>query len=304
MAALSLPTMRTTMRTNCLFSAVAVWAGLFKMVDTTLAQIWTMSDAPAAVWQSLACSADGSDLVAVSINGADFAPGSIYTSTDSGATWTQSSAPGAEWDGVASSADGSKLVALDQVASIYTSADAGASWTTSAITISRQPDWSGIASSADGNRLVAVGSIGSSAGVIATSADAGAGWSATSALGLYWYYPGGSPGATIASSSDGQKLVAVVEPSSSTNASIYTSINSGSKWTKTSAPNKGWASVASSADGTKLVAAGDGPIYVSTNSGATWSPTSSTTSGWGERCLFLGWDETGGGRRRRHLYFD
>src|SRR5882762_3964943 len=42
-------------------------------------------------------------------------------------------------------------------------------------------------------------------------------------------------------------------------------------WTLTSAPNKNWLSVASSADGSKLVAVvGPGRIYTSTNSGATW----------------------------------
>src|SRR5882757_5561082 len=39
-------------------------------------------------------------------------------------------------------------------------------------------------------------------------------------------------------------------------------------WTKTSAPNKNWTAVASSADGTKLAAAFfSGGIYTSTNSG-------------------------------------
>lgn len=42
-------------------------------------------------------------------------------------------------------------------------------------------------------------------------------------------------------------------------------------WAATSSPINGWISVASSADGTKLVAAGD-VIYVSTDSGASWTP--------------------------------
>jgi photosystem II stability/assembly factor-like uncharacterized protein len=47
-------------------------------------------------------------------------------------------------------------------------------------------------------------------------------------------------------------------------------------WTLTSAPSGGWGSVASSADGTKIVAvavsigAGSGAIFTSTNSGTTW----------------------------------
>ena len=40
---------------------------------------------------------------------------------------------------------------------------------------------------------------------------------------------------------------------------IYTSSNSGTTWTQTSAPSHDWVSVASSSDGSKLVAAADLP---------------------------------------------
>jgi hypothetical protein len=58
-------------------------------------------------------------------------------------------------------------------------------------------------------------------------------------------------------------------------------------WTQTSAPNAYWGSIASSADGTHLIAAaqsaGSG-IYISTNSGATWNRASTGlptgTVGW------------------------
>ena len=54
-------------------------------------------------------------------------------------------------------------------------------------------------------------------------------------------------------------------------------------WTQTSAPSTNWQSIASSADGSKLVASGfrvDGPIYTSTNSGATWTLTSAPSQSW------------------------
>jgi hypothetical protein len=53
-------------------------------------------------------------------------------------------------------------------------------------------------------------------------------------------------------------------------------------WTKTSAPNKNWAAVTSSADGNKLAAAfqSGGGIYTSTNAGATWTPTSAPAKPW------------------------
>jgi hypothetical protein len=58
---------------------------------------------------------------------------------------------------------------------------------------------------------------------------------------------------------------------------IYVSTNSGASWDITSAPTNEWTSIASSADGAKLVAAdsgyGDGLIYISTDAGATWAAT-------------------------------
>src|SRR3989442_2289024 len=83
--------------------------------------------------------------------------------------------------------------------------------------------------------------------------------------------------ASVASSADGIKLVAAERGNSSYAEDlphpIYTSADSGMTWTQTSAPTNTtiWSSVASSADGTKLAAAGssfdfstggrtDGPI--------------------------------------------
>jgi len=52
-------------------------------------------------------------------------------------------------------------------------------------------------------------------------------------------------------------------------------------WTQTSAPSNFWYSVASSGDGTKLVAAiANAGIYTSANSGSTWKPTSAPARYW------------------------
>src|SRR5437867_1936950 len=61
-------------------------------------------------------------------------------------------------------------------------------------------------------------------------------------------------------------------------------------WTPTGAPYEDWGAVASSADGTKLVATGGAhqgyfwanplPIYTSTDSGATWTKTSAPNNRW------------------------
>ncbi len=83
---------------------------------------------------------------------------------------------------------------------------------------------------------------------------------------------------TVASSSDGTKLVACVY-----NGQIYTSTNSGVTWTAQTSGSQQWSGVASSADGTKLVACTSvsaGLIYTSTDSGATWTARTSGHS-WG-----------------------
>jgi hypothetical protein len=86
-------------------------------------------------------------------------------------------------------------------------------------------------------------------------------WVQTSATSNEWY--------SVASSADGTKLVAVVNP-----GSIYTSADSGATWTLTVAPSNAWTSVASSADGESLLAGGGGLVYTSVDSGATWKSNS------------------------------
>ncbi len=77
---------------------------------------------------------------------------------------------------------------------------------------------------------------------------------------------------SVASSSDGANLVAVA------GGYTYTSTNSGATWTQ-GGLQQDWASVASSSDGTKLVAvAYGGYIYTSANSGTTWTPRGSSQS--------------------------
>jgi hypothetical protein len=82
--------------------------------------------------------------------------------------------------------------------------------------------------------------------------------------------------ASIASSSDGTKLAAA------SSYGIWTSGNSGTSWSQTTAPtNTAWSSIASSSDGTKLTAAvKKGGIWISTNSGSNWTQTSATNETW------------------------
>jgi hypothetical protein len=83
----------------------------------------------------------------------------------------------------------------------------------------------------------------------------------------------------IAMSADGTKMAATV--ASSTGEGIYLSTNSGSTWTQSKTPSGYWGPIASSADGTRLLAAnGNGDIYISADSGSTWNQTTAPAENW------------------------
>jgi hypothetical protein len=114
-------------------------------------------------------------------------------------------------------------------------------------------------------------------------------WTQTSAPTTNWF--------SIACSADGMKLAAVVynspDPRLAATSPIYVSTNSGAIWTPTDPENfynnlLDWTFIASSADGTKLVASqSDGSLNVSTDSGVTWTFSGSfnfDNAGWSAIC--------------------
>lgn len=110
-------------------------------ISTNSGVTWSMISPPMSPWR-LACSADGSKLVASGYEG-------VFISADSGATWTPTTVGGVS---VACSANGTTLIAANRDG-IFTSADFGATWFTN-----DAPNlyWHAVASSADGCKLVAV----------------------------------------------------------------------------------------------------------------------------------------------------
>jgi photosystem II stability/assembly factor-like uncharacterized protein len=162
------------------------------------------------------------------------------------------------WSSVASSADGTKLVAVEGNGQIYTSTNSGSTFQQRVGLVST--NWTAVASSSDGTRLVATGK----AGQICTSADSGVTWIPNSTVS-------GQP-TSVASSADGSRL-AVTTGGNTTGASgnIFISSDSGATWTQLAgAPTASWADIASSADGSLLVAAVyGGNIYVSSQSSTT-----------------------------------
>jgi hypothetical protein len=221
-------------------------------------------------------STDGSKLVAV-VSGVypSYIGGYIYTSTNSGASFNQVTNAGTRvWFDVASSSDGSKLVACDNSGFLYTSTNSGTTWTART-----SSDWLSVASTPNGNILIASSYNNSGSSGTYMSTDSGISWNKIFS-NKYIY------GTAI--SSDGSKIVLCSNNfvNADPNGYIYTSTNSGVSFTnRMTDARRNWYDVASSTDGTNLIAcdyggfvstqstqAGiGGYVYTSTDSGVTWT---------------------------------
>ncbi|HEV2456372.1 MAG TPA: hypothetical protein VGY98_19065, partial [Verrucomicrobiae bacterium] len=219
-------------------------------LSTNSGVAWVTSSAPIVAWSSIASSSDGRRLIA--------AEGSVYISTNSGSTWNLSIPTG---NRVASSADGSKLMVAQASGYgsgiISISTNAGVSWflgTNNGTTLSRS--WSTIACSADGTRMAAVVNMDDCPVFVSTN------------CGVTWHLaPGiiGQPGAAIACTADGSKLMLA------TAGMFYTSTSWGSTWSSTNYNAPFGDSMASSANGSTLMSVGfDSALDSSTNFGASW----------------------------------
>jgi len=209
-------------------------------------------------WHCVACSADGTKLVAGTYGS------QLYTSTDSGMSWTPRGTTNG-WSSVASSTDGSRLVAVIVIGGqIYTSADSGVTWAAHG----PSTNWQCAASSSDASRLVA--GVFTGGGQLYTSSDYGATWSPHGPA-TNWI--------SVASSTDGVKLAAAAY-----GGQIYISTDSGTNWTPHGSPAS-WAGIASSSDGTRLVAVVyGGQIFTSTDSGSSWTPCATAANWYGVTC--------------------
>lgn len=186
-----------------------------------------------------------------------------------GQTWSQTTAPATNWVSVASSADGSVLVAAASktqfgsafgvAGPIYTSTDSGNSW---ALINAPQRVWSSAAISANGSNWVLAAYYSP---YVYSSTNFGNGWTSNN-LRLFGNFP-----VPVASSADGKHFLIAADDD------IYTSSNSGNNWVSNNITGFESFAAASSADGTKLAAAGpylvtdNRLILVSTNSGNSWT---------------------------------
>ena len=249
----------------------------------------TKSDSSNTYWSSVVSSSNGSILAACAVND------NVYISYNYGVYWTQITSLGSKsWSSLASSSDGTKLVACVQGGFLYTSTNSGVNWTDRMTDSNRQ--WYSLYSSSDGNTLFA----GIYGGQLYTSTDSGVNWIARD-VNRNW--------SSVACSSDATTLVAfeksgflytllandttysqdigtIIKPyisGTKTDIGIVATIpritSSTLIWTSRNT-GLNYRHVASSKDGTKLIAGVyGGYIYTSTNSGATWTPRASSL-GW------------------------
>lgn len=202
---------------------------------------WQARGSSQGSWVAVACSADGTRLLAATESGR------LYVSQDAGITWAPRES-NRTWRAVTVSADGMRMAAASS-GRIYVSSDAGATWTARGESLS----WRGLASSSDGMRLVA----GSQGGWLQTSSDFGLTWTPRETR-RNWR--------SVASSDDGMRLAAVDSP-----GRIYVSTDGGVTWMATG-PTADWRALAGSADGQRwFAAARDNRLYISADGGVQWS---------------------------------
>jgi hypothetical protein len=263
---------------------LAILCGLLPVSFSALAQDWSITTMPQAVWSGVACSADGMKLVL------DGYGSGIWVSTNRGATWDEKNTISSNrWSAVASSADGMKLVVVSQdlYGSIYMSTNSGNTWQPAE---APTDNYHAVASSPDGTKLAAVSWDWGAYGIY-TSTNSGASWGLTAAVPLIGYFQ------SVAISADGTKLAAAggdlsLIGGTSTltgGGEIEYSTNSGVTWHLSDASmNWEWSAIACSSNGNFMVAAayGDtnnnpGPVLISTNAGANWMPTTAPSLAYG-----------------------
>jgi hypothetical protein len=152
---------------------------------------------------------------------------------------------------------------------IYTSTNSGQSWTNASVP---SDQWVAGACSADGTVFIAV-SFGNR---IYRSTDSGATWIESIIDG-----DGGESWVSIACSADASRVFAAPEA-----GPIYTSSDSGVTWRPTSSPSLFWRTLAFSADGARVVAAGAeyggcaGLIFTLSNLELTWAQVNAPAENW------------------------
>jgi hypothetical protein len=255
---------------------VAAVNGGFIYTSTNSGSTWVATSAPTNSWRAVASSVDGARLFAASDSGEG-----LYSSADSGSTWQPTGPGGQFFNSIACSADGTKLAATDYGSRAF-STNSGATWTYLESALPAGAAFVLVSTSADGNTPVFVR-------IDVTSSSSMFTGSLTTnyfddVLARFW----GGLCTSVAMCADGTRFAAVIyayraSPPGSTNCggTILTWSAAGPTVVTNCTSVTNWNSVATSADGMRLVAvASGGAIYTSTDAGVSWGPASVTNASW------------------------
>jgi len=181
--------------------------------------------------------------------------GNFQFSQSSGTLWTPTYSGSGGFTAVTISSDGRNIAALNGYRTIF-SGDSGITWTAN----SASGGNIAMAASSDGTKLVSVGN------GIYTSPDGGKTWTLSTNL---------SGCTSVASSADGNTLYVTRNGGP---YPLYYSVNGGATWMTNNMGFHNWSHICCSADGTHVVAIGDGHLYYSTYQGNTCTNNSSLSA--------------------------
>jgi photosystem II stability/assembly factor-like uncharacterized protein len=205
----------------------------------------------------------------------------LLHSTNFGATWQETGSGQEYWRSIASSADGSRLAATDGDYWIFVSTNSGALWDELVpYPIPASDLFTLVSSCADGNTLAVVSQGSDGPEVLTTPA------SIQEAGNQVVYFANGGRCTSITISADGTRIAANInypQPPAYTNWAgiLYSASNSGAFAVTNNTTVSNWTSVASSADGSRLVAVSSGgAIYTSAEAGATWASANAPKVPW------------------------
>ncbi|CAB4822946.1 unannotated protein [freshwater metagenome] len=247
--------------------AVVFGGGIYKSTDS--GRTWAIL--PGQIdrnWWDISVSANGQRISAIVWNGHGWSPGTIWNSTDGGATWIESlENPPFNLSHIVTSADGLQVyVSADS--GLHRSIDGGAHFTALNVAVFQAGVYL-ISTSADGQKLFA--SVGKS---IFNSIDGGETWidhgSAIAFSGCCGF-------AAIWSSADGMTLLGADDGGAGHLPVLYKSIDGGVNWASIpTAPTFGqdvWPfMITASNDAQKIMYGPDGgSLYISLDSGLTWT---------------------------------
>jgi len=212
---------------------------------------WTPTANAYGNWSSVACSSNGTIVVATqgaNTVGGQTVYGNLFVSTDEGAAWRiPDRMSKGIWTSSAVSLDGTVMVAsqgVDEIGyagQIWTSTDSGASWTSNGPHLM----WSSVAMNSNGTLMLAAASTPSA--LVYSSSNFGVTWTATSQYGNQ-----------VGVSPDGTTIVA-----GETDGSLVVSFDGGSNWVEQfGSPQAPWSSLALSSNGRYIVGCVSGNIFV------------------------------------------